>query len=80
MKIVAAQHNAKLNLLQHKLNFHSLIMFNIRTSIKQFSEKEPFRHVVLNNMRNGPWTALIACAKFSLVFTLVYNQNYKEVF
>ena len=27
----------------------SLIMFTIRTSIKQFAEKESFSHVVLNN-------------------------------
>ena len=26
--------------------------------------KQSFRYVVLNNLRNGPWTALIACAKF----------------
>ena len=46
--------------------------------MKQFAEKESF-YVVLNNLSNGPWTALIACANFSLE-TQVYNQDYKEVF
>ena len=32
----------------------------------QFAEKEPFHHVVLNNLRNSPWTALITCANFLL--------------
>ena len=27
--------------------------------------KQYFSHVVLNNLRNGSWTALIACANFS---------------
>ena len=35
------------------------------TSIKQFAEKEYFRHSVLNNLRNGPWTALTAYGNFS---------------
>ena len=45
----------------------------------QFVEKESFHHVVLTNLRNSLWTALIACANFSLE-TQVYNQNNKEVF
>ena len=44
----------------------------------QFAEKKSF-HVVLNNVRNSSWTALITCANFSLE-TQVYNQNHKEVF
>ena len=35
-------------------------------NMKQFIEKESFRRVILNNLRNGPWIALIACANFSL--------------
>ena len=46
---------------------------------KAVCRKRVFRHVVLNDLRNGPWTALIACAIFSLE-TQVYNQDYKEVF
>ena len=65
--------------LEHQLNFDFFVMFTIWTSIKQFAEKESFRHVVLNNLRNGPWTALIVCATFSLE-TQVYNQDYTEVF
>ena len=45
----------------------------------QFAEKESFHRVVLHNVRNGPWTALVTCANFSLE-TQVYNQNHKEVF
>ena len=45
----------------------------------QFAEKEPFHHVVLNNLRNSPQAALITCANFSLE-TLVYDQNHKEIF
>ena len=48
-----------------------------RSVMMQFAEKESFHHVVLNNLRNSPWTALITCANFSLE---VYNQNHKEVF
>ena len=32
----------------------------------QFAEKESFHLVVLNNLRNSPWTELITCANFSL--------------
>ena len=56
----------------------SPIQINRKTSIKQFAEKV-FCHVVLNNLRNGPWRALPACANFSLE-TQVYNQNYKDGF
>ena len=52
--------------LEHQLNFDSFMMFTIWTSTKQFAEKESFRYVVLNNLKNGPWIALIACANFSL--------------
>ena len=31
----------------------------------QFAEKESFHHVVVNNLRNSPWTALSTCANFS---------------
>ena len=37
-------------------------------------KKESFRHVVLNDLRNVPLTAPIACANFS---PETYNQNYK---
>ena len=33
--------------------------------MKQFAEKESFRHVVLNNLRNGRWIARIAVGNFS---------------
>ena len=46
---------------------------------KAVCRNESFHHVVLNNLRNGPWIALIACANFSLE-TQDYNQDYKEVF
>ena len=52
--------------LEHQLNFDSFIMFTIWTSIKQFAEKESFPHVLLNNLRNGPWIALITCGNFSI--------------
>ena len=45
----------------------------------QFAEKESFHHIVLNNLRNSPWTALITCANFS-VETEACNQNDQEVF
>ena len=32
----------------------------------QSAEKESFHHVVLNNLRNIPWKALITCANFAL--------------
>ena len=48
--------------LEHHLNFDSFIMFTYLNLIKQ-----SFRDVVLTNLRNGPWTALIiAYANFSL--------------
>ena len=31
----------------------------------QFAEKESFHLVVLNNLRNSPWTELVTCANFS---------------
>ena len=43
---------------------------------KAIFRKRIFRHVVLNNLRNGPRTALIACANFSPE-TKVYNQDYE---
>ena len=47
------------------LNFDPFIMFTIRTSIIQLAEKDSFHHLVLNNLRSSPWTAVITCANFS---------------
>ena len=69
MKLGVAQHNAKF------MTGPTLIFL----LCLQFAEKESFHHVVLNNLRGNPWTALITCANFSLE-TSVYNQNDKEVF
>ena len=40
----------------------------------QFAEKESF-HVVLNNLRNSPWIALITCANFSLETLCQFQEN-----
>ena len=65
MKLGVAQHNESL-WLEHQLNFDPFIMFTIWILMMQFSENESFHHVVLNNLRNSPWTALITCANFPL--------------
>ena len=78
MKIVVAQHNESL-WLEHKLNFGFFYHVYYMNINKAVCRKKSFRHVVLNNLRNGPrvtMIALIACANFSIE-TKVYSQNYK---
>ena len=67
MKIVVAQHNAKVYyLIEHQLNFDSFIMFVYYVNFNEaVCRKRVFSHVVFNDLRNDPWTALIACANFS---------------
>ena len=58
--------------------FTNAILQFLLCLLMQFAEKESFHNVVLNNLRNSPWTALITCAIFH--WRQVYNQNHKEVF
>ena len=48
--------------LEHQLFYHIYYM-NFNKAIRR---KRVIRHVVLNDLRNGRWTALIACANFSI--------------
>ena len=61
MKIVVAQYNAK---FMTSAPVKLLILLSCLLCMS--FNKAVFSRIVLNNLRNDTWTALIACANFSL--------------
>ena len=57
------------------------LIFGIRASDSPVARRMAERPGLIgfNNLRNGPWIALIACANFSLD-QWVYTHNYKDSF
>ena len=65
MKIVVAQHNGKFMTWApvELWFFHHLYYMNFNKAVWR---RESFRHVVLDNLKSGPWIVLIAGTSFSL--------------